>query len=243
MRWILALSICILAGCHHRAYTLAWQGRTQILTPPPTKPEIKSARKHPAEASGCDVASGPFSLIWRGNTAVVAAKAEEYFAPPAEPVKQVNPAGMSIAESGPRMYADALADIETFRGAMAARQDAGCLRVDEGARLRQRMPEMFAFPPQIATYLRFGTYTQTGFVDLTDGSLLSVMSPIQGGFDISLYAASKAAKSDRVRITQVSGAGKALKFPEIPAYYRYLYWTGASAHNFRATILGAGERP
>ncbi|HVO99143.1 MAG TPA: hypothetical protein VMT15_13800 [Bryobacteraceae bacterium] len=241
MRWILALSICALAACRHPAYTLARQGRTQILTPPPTKPEIKGARQHPPKTSGCDVASGPFSLTWRGNTALVAAKAEEYYAPPAEQPAQPNPT-VAIQETGPRMYADSLADIEKFRDGIAAKQEAGCLRVDESARLRQRMTEIFPFPPQIATYLRFGTYTQTGFVDLNAGSLLSVMSPIEGGFDISIYAASNGAESDRVRITHVSGMGKALTVPESTGYFRYLYWTGASPHNFRATILGAGER-
>lgn len=202
---------------------------------------MKGARKQPAQIANCDVASGPFSLTWRGNTAIVAAKPEEYFAPPAEQPPQPN-ATAAIQETGPRMYADSLADIEKFRDAITARQEAGCLRAEESARLRQRMTETFALPPQIAAYLRFGTYTQTGFVDLNEGSLLSVMSPVEGGFDISLYAASHVARIGQVRITPVSGAGKALRVPESPGYYRYLYWTGASAHNFRATILGAGEK-
>jgi|GEM_PF-3198485 len=242
MRWILALSICLLAACRHPMYTLVRQGRTQILTPPRGKPEIKNARTHPEAKSGCDVTAGPFSLTWRGNTARVSARTEEYFAPPAGDVAQPNPAGLTIREAGPRMYKDSLDDIDKFRDALVVKAQAGCLRIEDAARLEGSITETLPFPPQIAAYVRFGVFLQTGFVDLGEGSLLSVLSRVGTSIDISLYAAQNG-DGGRVRIAQSSGEGKALVLPDATLYFRYVYWTGASAHNFRATILGADQRP
>ena len=65
------------------------------------------------------------------------------------------------------------------------------------------------------------------------------MSPNGSEPDVSFYAVWAVPGEDRVRI---SGTGKSLAIPETPGDYRYLYWTGASAHNFRTTILGAPDR-
>jgi hypothetical protein len=237
MRWIIPILLCLLAACRHPAYTLARQGRSQILTPPPSKPEIKNARRHPSTKTGCDIESESFALAWRGNTARVNVKPETYFAPPVEP--QPSAGGITIAETGPRMYSDSLAQLEKFRVAIAAREDAGCFRDDESARLRQAITEAFPFPPQIAAYLRFGTYTKTGSIDLIPGFFLRLVSPNGADPDVSFYAITG---DDQVRITLASGAGKALAIPENPGYYRYLCWTGASEHNFRTTVLGAPDR-
>ena len=237
MRWTLAVLFCLLAACRHPAYTLARQGRSQILTPPPSKPEIKNARRHPSAKTGCDIESESFTLAWRRDTARVNVKPETYFAPPVEP--QPSAGGITIRETGPRMYSDSLAQLEKFRVAIAAREDAGCFRDDESARLRQAITETFPFPPQIAAYLRFGTYTQTGSIDLIPGFFLRLVSPNGAEPDVSFYAITG---DDQVRITLASGAGKALAIPENPGYYRYLYWTGASEHNFRTTVLGAPDR-
>jgi hypothetical protein len=239
MRWIAAILLCLLAACHHPAYTLARQGRSQILTPPPSKPEFKNARRSPAQKTGCDIESETFSLAWRGNTARVTAKPEAYYAPPVEAVAQPNASGITITETGPRMYSDSLAQLENFRQAVAAREEAGCLRDDEGARLWQAITEAFPFPPQIAAYLRFGTYTKTGSIDLIPGFFLRVVSPNGSEPDVSFYAITG---DDKVRVALATGKGSALAVPEIEGYYRYLYWTGASAHNFRTTILGAPDR-
>jgi hypothetical protein len=239
MRWIIAILFCLLAACRHPAYTLARQGRSQILTPPPSKPEIKNARQHPAQKTGCDIESETFSLEWRGNTARLTVKPEAYYAPPVEPVPQPSAGGITIRETGPRIYSDSLAQLENFRQAVAAREDAGCLRDNEGARLWQAITEAFPFPPQIAAYLRFGAYTQTGSIDLIPGFVLRLVSPNGSEPDVSFYAVSAVPGEDRVRI---SGTGKSLAIPGTPGYYRYLYWTGASAHNFRTTILGAPDR-
>jgi hypothetical protein len=244
MRWTVAVLIFILAACRHQpqAYTLASQGRNQVLTPPPSKPEIKSARKHPARKTGCDIEEGSFALAWRGNTAHVTVKAETYFAPTETSRAQQADPTIGIAPVGQRIYVSSAAQLEDFREAMAKKEDAGCLRGEEGAHLRQAITERFAFPPQIAAYLRFGTYTRTGFMDLIPGFLLRLVSPAGSEPDVSFYTVTQAPGDDRVRVSLASGAGKALTVPETAAYYRYLYWTGASAHNFRATILGAPER-
>jgi hypothetical protein len=239
MRWFIAILFCLLAACRHPAYTLARQGRSQLLTPPPSKPEIKNARQHPAQKTGCDIESASFTLAWRGNTARVTAKPETYFALPESPLPQPGTRGISIAESGPRMYSDSLTQLENFRQAIAAREDAGCLRDDESARLRRAITETFPFPPQIAAYLRFGTYTKTGSIDLIPGFVIRLVSPNGADPDVSFYEVASVPGDDRVRI---SGTGKALAIPETPGYYRYLYWTGASEHNFRTTVLGAPDR-
>jgi hypothetical protein len=241
-RWSIAILFCLLAACRHPAYTLARQGRSQLLTPPPSKPDIKNARGRPMEKTGCDIESGTFSLTWRGKTAHVAVKTEMYYAPPPDsaPPQNATP-GITIAESGPRIYSDSLAQLEAFREALSAKEDAGCLRDADGARLRQTITETFPFPPQIIAYLRFGTYTYTGVIDLIPGFLLRVVSPAAAEPDVSFYTIADAS-DERVRIKLDSGAGKALAIPEAPAFYRYLYWTGASAHNFRSTILGAPDR-
>jgi len=232
MRRIIPILFCLLAACRHPAYTLARQGRSQILTPPASKPEIRNARRHPAQKTGCDIESPSFTLAWRGNTARLTVKPEAYFAPPVDPVPQPGKPGISIAESGPRMYSDSLAQLEDFRQAVAAREDAGCLRDDESARLRQAITEAFPFPPQIAAYLRFGTYTKTGAIDLIPGFVIRTVSPNGSDPDVAFYAVTGVPGEDRVRI---SGN-------ETPGYYRYLYWTGASEHNFPTTILGAPDR-
>jgi hypothetical protein len=239
MRWTIAILVCLLAACRHPAYTLARQGRSQLLTPPPSKPEIKNARRRPAQKTGCDIESASFTLAWRGNTARMTVKPEAYYAPPVSPVPQAGTPGIGISESGPRMYSDSLTQLEDFRQAVAAREDAGCLRDDESARLRQAITETFPFPPQIAAYLRFGTYTKTGSIDLIPGFAVRLVSPNGSDPDVSFYSVASVAGEDRVRI---SGTGKALSIPETPGYYRYLYWTGASEHNFRTTILGAPDR-
>jgi hypothetical protein len=240
MRGVIAIFLCLLAACRHPAYTLARQGRSQMLTPPPSKPEIRNARQHPAQKAGCDIESESFSLAWRGNTARVSVKPETYFAPPESPRPPPGaPPGITIAETGPRMYSDSLAQLENFRQAVAAREDAGCYRDDESARLRQAITETFPFPPQIAAYLRFGTYTKTGSIDLIPGFVIRVVSPNGAEPDVAFYAVASVPADDRVRF---SGTGKALATPETAGYYRYLYWTGASEHNFRTTILGAPER-
>ncbi|MGA3189918.1 MAG: hypothetical protein ABSF22_22665, partial [Bryobacteraceae bacterium] len=129
-----------------------------------------------------------------------------------------------------------------FREALAAKEDAGCFRHEEGSRLRQAITEKFPFSPQIAVYLRFGPYTQTSFFDLTPEFILRLVSPTGGEPDVSFYAITRAPGEERMRITLLSGAGSALTGPATPAYFRYLYWTSASEHNFRATILGAPDR-
>src|ERR1700680_2439540 len=123
MRWTLPILYCLLAACRHPVYLLTRQGRTQILTPPPSKPDIKNARKHPSQKTGCDIESDSFSLAWSGNTAHVTVKADPYFAPVKSSREQQKPLAINIAESGPRMYADSLAQLEKFREAVAARED------------------------------------------------------------------------------------------------------------------------
>jgi hypothetical protein len=233
--------VCFLAGCRHAplAYTLKQEGRTQLLTPPVSKPEIKSARKHPAQKTGCDVEAESFSVAWHGNTARVGVKTETYYTAPPPPSQQQGTAAVTVAETGPRIYSDSLAQLEGFREALAAREDSGCFRDDEGAHLRQAITETFPFPPQIASFLRFGTYMRTGFIDLMPGFVLRLVSPAGADPDVSFYEVKPV--DGRVRIVLASGAGKALTVPETPAYFRYLYWTGGSTQ-FRTTILGVPER-
>ena len=125
MRWTLAIPVCLLAGCRHQppAYLLKQEGRTQILTPPPSKAEIKSARKHPSRKMGCDIESESFAVAWHGNTARLTVRPEAYYAPPAEQQKQQGTAAISIAESGPRVYVDSVAQLQKFRDALAVKED------------------------------------------------------------------------------------------------------------------------
>jgi hypothetical protein len=240
MRWIVAICVCLLSACRHAplAYTLKLEGRTPVLTPPVSKPEIKSARKHPAQKKGCDVEAESFSVAWHGNTAQVGVKTETYYSAPPPPSQQQGTAAVTVAESGPRIYSDSLAQLEGFREALAAREDSGCFRDDEGAHLRQAITETFPFPPQIAAFLRFGTYMRTGFIDLTPGFVLRLVTPAGADPDVSFYEVKPV--DGRVRIVLASGVSKALTAPETPAYFRYLYWTGGSTQ-FRTTILGVPE--
>lgn len=244
MRRILAIFICLLAACRHQplVYALKQDGRTQVLIPPPSKPDIKQARSHPAQKTGCDVEAAAFSVAWHGNTARVSVKDDMYYAVVPPPVAQQATPGVSIAESGPRMYSDALAHLEDFRDALAAREDSGCFKDAEGAHLRQAITETFPFPPQIATYLRFGTFMRTGFFDLPVDFVMRLVSPTGADPDVSFYQVQRVAGDNRTRIALVSGTGKGLTAPEAPAYFRYLYWTGGSSHRFRTTILGVPER-
>ena len=235
--------VCLLGGCRHapQAYMLKQEGRTQLLTPPVSKPEIKKARNHPAQKEGCDVEAESFSVAWHGNTARVAVKAESYYAPPPASGPS-GPPGVSIAETGPRVYVDSMAALENFREALAAREDSGCFRDDEGAHLRQAITETFPFPPQVATFLRFGAFLRTGFIDLTPGFVMRLVSPAGSDPEVSFYEAKGVTNDGRVRIVLASGVGKALTVPESPAYFRYLYWSGGWTHSFRTTILGVPER-
>ncbi len=244
MRWIAVLLCLLFAACRHRPqqYTLSAQGPTQVLIPPPSKPEIRNARSRPRQKNGCDVESGAFSVTWHGNTARVEMKAETYYAPPAPPGQPSSSGAVSIAEVGPRVYVDSIAQLDKFREALEAREEEGCLRGDEAPRLRQAITEAFPFPPGVAVYLRFGAYTRTSFFDLTTGFLLRLVTPPVAHPDISLYAITRAPGSDRMLIKLVSGAGKGLTLPEAPAYFRYLYRTSGAGHKFLATIVGAPDR-
>jgi hypothetical protein len=245
MRWIIAVFVCLLAACRHQpqAYTLKQEGRTQVLTPPVSKPEIKKARNHPAQKKGCDIEGESYSVAWHGNTARVGVKGETYYAPPpTSPGQPIGTPTASIAETGPRIYIDSITALETFREALAAREDSGCFRDDEGAHLRQAITEAFPFPPQVATFLRFGAFLRTGFIDLTPGFVMRLVSPAGADPEVSFYEVKGVTNDGRMRITLASGAGKALTVPESPAYFRYLYWTGGWTHSFRTTILGVPER-
>jgi hypothetical protein len=244
MRWMFVIIICFLPACRHAplVYTLKQEGRTQLLTPPASKPEIKKARRHPVQKKGCDIEAESFSIAWHGNTARVSMKAETYYAPAPGSRSQGADPTVSIAASGERISVDSLAQLENFRQALAAREDSGCFRDDEGAHLRQAIAEMFPFPPQIAAFLRFGTYLRTGFIDLTPGFVMRLVSPAGADPDVSFYDVKAVPGDGKVRITLAAGEGKALAVPESPAYFRYLYWTGGSTHNFRTTILGVPER-
>lgn len=244
MRWSFAILVCLLAACRHRplVFGLRQDGLTQVLVPPPSKPEIKRARSHPAQKTGCDVEAEAFSIAWHGNTARVSVKAEMYYSPVPPPTAQQGAPGIAIAESGPRMYTDTLARLENFRDALAAREDSGCFKDAEAAHLRQAITETFPFPPQIATYLRFGTFMRTGFFDLPADFVMRLVSPTGADPDVSFYQMQRVPGDNRVRIALVSGAGKGLTPPDAPAYFRYLYWTGGSIRRFRTTILGVPER-
>lgn len=97
MRWITAILFCFLAACQHPAYRLGRQGRTLLVTPPASKPDIKNARKHPSRKSGCDIEAAPFTLAWRGNTAHVGIQAETYYAPPETVRPQAGSPAITIA--------------------------------------------------------------------------------------------------------------------------------------------------
>jgi hypothetical protein len=213
-----------------------------MVTPPASKQDIKNARKHPAQKNGCDVEAGSFTISWRGNTAHIGMKAETYYAPP-ESVRQqpANPA-ITISESVPRIYSDTLAQLDAFREAMAARADEGCMRAGETTRLQQAITETFPFPATIAAYLRFGPWTRTGYVELTPGFVLRLVSTVGKEPEVSVFEMQQAADGHRVQIKLASGTGTGLQAPPAPGYYRYLYRTGASAHNYLATILGAADR-
>ncbi len=250
MRWVIAALICLLAACRHQplAYTLTTQGRNQVLAPPPSKPEVKSARRHPTRKSGCDIESDSLSVTWHGNTARVGVKSESYYAAPAAPGQSSKPVdGVTISESGPRIYTDSIEQLDKFREALEAREDSGCIRGDEGPRLRQAITETFPFPPGIVAYLRFGAYTRTSYFDLTTEFLIRTVTPPVANPDISTYAITRAPAGnkpdDRMTIKLVSGGGTALQIPETPGYFRYLYRTSGADHNFLATILGARDRP
>lgn len=236
--WTLAIFCLALGACRHQplAYTL----NQRILTPPASKPEIKNARRKPVRKTGCDVQSESYSVAWRGNTARLTAKIESLIAPPS-PAQTAN-APVSIRETGERIPVDSLAQLETFRDALAASEDSGCLRNDEDARLRAAMTETFPFPPQLAVFLRYGTFQRTGYIDLIPGFVLKTVTPTGAAPDISFHVVTPVAGIDRVRIALTSGGGKALAIPETPSYFRYLYWTGGSTHRFRTTILGVQER-
>jgi len=234
---------CLLGACRHRAqvYTLKQEGRTQLLAPPASKPEIKKARSHPTKKTGCDVEAESFSVAWHGNTARVSVKTETYYAATPPPGQAQGTADVTVRESGPRVYVDTMAALENFRDALAATEDAGCFRDDEGAHLRQAITETFPFPPQIAAFLRFGTFMRTGFVDLTPGFVIRMVSPAQTDPEVSFYAITSIPGDNRVRIRFVSGAVEPLTIPDSPAYLRYFYRTGGSLP-FLATILGAPDR-
>jgi len=249
MRWIVAASFCLLGACHRQpqSYVLVHQGNTQVITPPSSKPEFKHARQHPSQKKGCDIESDSFSLTWHGNTARIAVKAETYYAPP--PASTPNsgsrpsaPPAITIAESGPRIYVDSVAQLDKFREALEAKEDAGCIRGDEGPRLREAIAEAFPFPPGIAVYLRFGAYSRTSFFDLTTEFRVRIVTSPGANPEISLYAVTRAPGEDRMRIKLVSGSGRSLAIPDTPAYYRYLYRTSGADHRFLATILGAPDR-
>ncbi len=205
---------------------------------PPIRPaqEIELPHSRLKPNPGCDIDTDWISLRWTGKTARVRMTASD---------------GDSGDLGGPdRMFTDDLKSIEAFRSALAADVDKGCLTADERSRIIAAITERFALPTMTAYQLRFGSFVQSGFVELTSDFRLKVVSPLPSGVEVAYYSIAAAAKDDRMRLafdsftTNPPGTPPAtpLSLPTTADYFRVLFWTSRSSANHYATILAAENR-
>jgi len=231
-----SLAAILLTACRHPplAYTLVPQGPQLILTPPSrTAPEIELPHSRLKPHLGCAIDTDWISLRWTGKTAHI----------------HMSPSDGDLG--GPdRMFTDTLKSIEAFRAALASGVDKGCLSAEERARLIAAITERFALPTMLAYQLRFGSFVQSGFVELTPDYRLKVVSPLPSGVGVAYYSITAAPKDDRIRLaldsftTSPPGIPPAtpLSLPPTADYFRVLFWTSRSSANHYATILAAENR-
>jgi hypothetical protein len=178
----------VAAGCRTvpPSYRLTRQGGVDILVPPrrveasgrsEVEIRIRNARRTPESQIDCDVDLGLIAIHWQGARAKIVLRSESYFA---------EAGGSEHAEANRYMYLGTLRSIDAFRLGLLNSEAKGCIRSDEGERLRAVIAERLPLSPSVAYRLRFGAYDISGFFDLTSDFRLEIISPIYNGGDDSL---------------------------------------------------------
>jgi hypothetical protein len=251
-------------GCQHAAiaYRLRRDGLDPIVLPPTMVSstsqslsiDVKHARHANPKGIDCDVTGDLMSLRWAKSTAQISFRAETLFAPDPSSPNQV----------GRGMYVDPLLAVDKFRLDLVERESEGCLSALESERLRRAVVESMPLPPDIAYSLQLGSYSVSGYFDLTPDFRMQVTSPIYAagsepstssllGYETANYAFTAERNLMRPRLISATetliGAvpiekqtvRNELPFGKSPAYFRLVFKTeeGLSTRVTRAILLSS----
>jgi hypothetical protein len=254
-------------GCQHAAiaYHLRRDGLDPIVLPPTTVGRIsqsvsvalKHARRAAPEGIDCDVSGGLISLRWTKSTAEISFQSQSFFAP--EP--------SSPNQMGRGIYVDPLLTIDKFRLALVEREAKGCLSAAEEERLRRAIVESLPLQPDIAYFLQLGSYSVSGYFDLTPDFRMQVTSPIYAegvaastgtllGYETANYVFAADGNLMRLRLgsateTLIGGEPiqkqtlhNELPFVNFSGYFPLLFKTeeGSSSRVTRAILLSSPDR-
>src|SRR5579872_3477011 len=201
------LLVIFAAGCRHAplSYSIVASGpRIAVKPPVPVSAEIRITKARKRARPNCDIDSGFANLRWNGTTARIQLHAAQFFDDPGSA-----PPGVVLGTD--RMYTDSLQDLNTFRSAMFARAADGCFTAEERIDILKTMVERSQVDPLIAYFLRFGTFSQTGFIELTADFRLKVVSPARSGPEIAYYDIVPAPRDDRIRLVPASSEAAPLQ--------------------------------
>jgi hypothetical protein len=253
-------------GCQHAAiaYRLRRDGFDPVVLPPTKADEtseslsvaIKHARHTIPKGVDCDIMGDLVSLHWANSTAQVSFQSRSLFAPDQSP-NQV----------GRGMYVDPFLSIDKFRLDLVERESKGCLSAVENERLRRAIVENFPLQPDLAYSLQLGSYSVSGYFDLTSDFRMQITSPIYAagvqpstgallGYETANYQFTAEGNLLRLRLasateTLIGGppiekqkVRNELPFVKSPGYFRLLFKTeeGSSRRVTRAILLSSSEQ-
>lgn len=215
------------------SYRLLRQGPTVILQPPVTVPRVQLKNARTVRNASCDIDQHAVRLHWTGRTAHL---------------EIARPADLIDAEGRPFLASEN--QMNEFRAQLIDLQQRGCLTAGEARALLQAAVERFPLPVYVAFGLRYGSYANTGFIDLTPEFALEIVSPAGAGYETARYALHPSGNQDQVaiRLDSIDGkpaaaapASQWFHFPESVHYFRLLFLISRSAADHEAIVIGAPD--
>jgi hypothetical protein len=196
------------------------------------------------------------SLRWAKSTAQVSFQIPSLFAPDQSP-NQVSRG----------MYVDPFLAIDKFRLDLVERESEGCLSAVENERLRRAIVENFPLQPDLAYSLQLGSYSVSGYFDLTSDFRMQITSPIYAagahpstsallGYETANYQFTAEGNLLRLRLASATETligsppiekqkvRNELPFVKSTGYFRLLFKTeeGSSRQVTRAILLSSREQ-
>ena len=165
------------------------------------------------------------------------------------------------------MYVDPFLAIDKFRLDLVERESEGCLSAVENERLRRAIVENFPLQPDLAYSLQLGSYSVSGYFDLTSDFRMQITSPIYAagaqpstsallGYETANYQFTAEGNLLRLRLASATETligsppiekqkvRNELPFVKSTGYFRLLFETeeGSSRQVTRAILLSSREQ-
>ena len=250
-------------GCQHAAiaYHLRRDGLDPVVLPPlvdraspSLSIDLQHARHAAPKSIDCDVTGDLISLRWEKSTAQISFRAQSLFASDQ----------LSSNQIGRGVYVDPLLAADRFRLGLVERESKGCFTSAESERLRRAIVERIPLPPYLAYSLQLGSYSVSGYFDLTPDFRMQITSPIYPtgakpstsallGYETANYAFTREGNLTRLRLASATETlignvpaekqtvRNELPFGKSPAHFRLFFKTeeGQSSQVTRAILLSS----